>query len=199
MRPLQSFPDDALAVQNGQAELTATNSNDKIVSQTGYDETADRSQFEKYKERLGSDAPRDFKDFQALKYGDPAGYDALVGLYSYKGSVPEATKADYNAYQAVKATGAPGSVRVPARPIEVEELVFKDAHGTHHGCTLEDAKSYIRQAKCSITRKRWDGYHTNYYSFEGAAYVSDEIGKTNTAFPKEKFDPDTKAIMEVFK
>ncbi|MGN0979554.1 MAG: hypothetical protein ACI4PT_04405, partial [Candidatus Avoscillospira sp.] len=177
----------------------ATNSNDKIVSQTGYDETADRSQFEKYKERLGSDAPRDFKDFQALKYGDPTGYDALVGLYSYKGSVPEATKADYNAYQAVKATGAPGSVRVPARPIEVEELVFKDAHGTHHGCTLEDAKSYIRQAKCSITRKRWDGYHTNYYSFEGAAYVSDEIGKTNTAFPKEKFDPDTKAIMEVFK
>ena len=55
---------------------------------------------------------------------------------------------------------------MPAKPIEVKELVFKDAHGTHRSCTLEDAKGYIRQAKGSITRKRWDGYHTNYYSFE---------------------------------
>lgn len=169
------------------------------MRKTSYNETADRAQFEKYKERLGADAPRYFKDFQALKYDDPTGYDELVGLYSYKGRVPEATKADYKAYKAVKATGVIGSVRVPAKPIEVEELVFKDAHGAHHGCTLADAKGYIRQAKCSITRKRWDGYHTNYYSFDGATYVSDESGKINTAFPKEKFDPDTKAIMEVFK
>ena len=55
-------------------------------------------------------------------------------------------------------------------------------------------RGYIRQAKCSITRKRWDGYHTNYYSFEGAAYMDDESGKINTAFPKAIFK--TKEIME---
>lgn len=163
-----------------------------------YNETTDRAQFEKYRERLGADAPRYFKDFQALKYDHAAEYKDLAGLYSYKGRVPEASKADYKAYEAVKATGVPGSVRVPAKPIEVDELVFKDAHGTHHGCTLEDAKGYIRQAKCSITRKRWDGYHTNYYSFEGAAYMDDESGKINTAFSKSDFDPKTKEIMEVF-
>lgn len=163
-----------------------------------YNETTDRAQFEKYRERLGADAPRYFKDFQALKYDHAAEYKDLAGLYSYKGRVPEASKADYKAYEAVKATGVPGSVRVPAKPIEVDELVFKDAHGTHHGCTLEDAKGYIQQAKCSITRKRWDGYHTNYYSFEGAAYMDDESGKINTAFSKSDFDPKTKEIMEVF-
>lgn len=163
-----------------------------------YNETTDRAQFEKYRERLGADAPRYFKDFQALKYDHAAEYKDLAGLYSYKGRVPEASKADYKAHDAVKATGVPGSVRVPAKPIEVDELVFKDAHGTHHGCTLEDAKGYIQQAKCSITRKRWDGYHTNYYSFEGAAYMDDESGKINTAFSKSDFDPKTKEIMEVF-
>ena len=116
-----------------------------------YNETTDRAQFEKYRERLGADAPRYFKAFQALKYDHAAEYKDLAGLYSYKGRVPEASKADYKAYEAVKATGVPGSVRVPAKPIEVDELVFKDAHGTHHGCTLEDAKGYIRQAKCSTT------------------------------------------------
>ena len=168
------------------------------MQKISYNETTDRAQFEKYRERLGADAPRYFKDFQALKYDRAAEYKDLAGLYSYKGRVPEASKADYKAYEAVKATGVPGSVRVPAKPIEVDELVFKDAHGTHHGCTLEDAKGYIRQAKCSITRKRWDGYHTNYYSFEGAAYMDDESGKINTAFFKSDFDPKTKEIMEVF-
>lgn len=164
-----------------------------------YNETTDRAQFEKYRERLGADAPRYFKDFQALKYDHAAEYKDLAGLYSYKGRVPEASKADYKAYEAVKATGVPGSVRVPAKPIEVDELVFKDAHGTHHGCTLEDAKGYIRQAKCSITRKRWDGVSINCYSLDGAAYIDADTMKVKTAFSEKDFDPTTKAIAEVFR
>ena len=189
----------AEAVQDGQAELTATNSNDKIVSQTGYDETADRAQFEKYKELLGDDAPRDFKDFQALKYDNPTGYDALVGLYSYKGSVPEAPKADFYAYQAVKATGIVGTVRVPPETIEVGKLVFNDAHGTRHGCTLNDVKSYVETAKCTVRRKRWDGVSINFYSLDGAAYISADTMKIKTAFSEKDFDPTTRAIAEVFK
>ena len=34
----------------------------------GYNESADKSQFERYKERLGSNAPKTFEDFQTLKY-----------------------------------------------------------------------------------------------------------------------------------
>lgn len=164
-----------------------------------YNYRKDKKQFEAYKERLGADAPKDLEAFQVLKYYDQKAYDELCGLYSYKGRVPEATAADYKAYKAVKATGIVGSVRVPPKPIDFAVLVFKDAHGNHHGCTLDEAKSYIEKAKCSVTRKRWDGYHTNYYAFEGATYVSDVENVINTAFKAVDFDPITNSIVEVFK
>lgn len=142
--------------------------------------------------------PGTLDSFQNLKYNNPEKWSYLQGYKRYKSRVPEATAADYSAYKAVKATGVIGSVRVPPANINVGTLVFKDAHGTHHGCTLEDAKHYVSTAKCSIQRKLWDGYHTNYYSLEGATYIQDESQKINTAFPKIKFDPITQAIVEVF-
>ena len=36
-----------------------------------YNESADKEQFARYKERLGDDAPRKFKDFQKIKYDTP--------------------------------------------------------------------------------------------------------------------------------
>lgn len=119
----------------------------------GYNESADKVQFENYKKRLGADAPRSFKDFQNLKYNNKVKYDELAGLYSYKGRVPEATKTDYANYKAVKATGVIGTVRVPPESIAVESLAFNDAHGTRHGCTLDDAKSYVKQqsAPCGVS------------------------------------------------
>ncbi len=164
----------------------------------GYNESADKSQFDAYKSRLGADAPKTFEAFQKLKYDSPTAYEELCGLYSYKGRVPEATAADYKAYKAVKATGIIGSVRVPPKRIDTAGLVFNDNHAARHGCTLEQALGCIDNAKCSVTRKRWDGYHTGYYSKDGAAYVADKIHKIKTAFSKEDFDPTTKAVMEVF-
>lgn len=164
-----------------------------------YNRSADKGQFSAYKERLGSEAPKTFADFQTLKYDSPAAYTELCGQYRYKGKVPEATAADYKAYKAIKATGVTGSVRVPPKPIDTPTLTFNDEHAGRHGCTLEDAVGYIQKAKCSITRKRWDGYHTNYYSFDGAAYVADETHKIKTAFSSADFDEMTQRIMEVFK
>lgn len=165
----------------------------------GYNESADKVQFENYKKRLGADAPRSFKDFQNLKYNNKVKYDELAGLYSYKGRVPEATKTDYANYKAVKATGVIGTVRVPPESIAVESLAFNDAHGTRHGCTLDDAKSYVKTAKCTVRRKRWDGVSINCYSLDGAAYINADTMKIKTAFSEKDFDPTTKAIAEVFK
>lgn len=164
-----------------------------------YNESADKVQFENYKKRLGADAPRSFKDFQNLKYNNKVKYDELAGLYSYKGRVPEATKTDYANYKAVKATGVIGTVRVPPESIAVESLAFNDAHGTRHGCTLDDAKSYVKTAKCTVRRKRWDGVSINCYSLDGAAYINADTMKIKTAFSEKDFDPTTKAIAEVFK
>lgn len=163
-----------------------------------YNIGADSAQYEDYLSRLGKEAPTTFEDFQKLKYDSPAAYNDLCGLYSYKGRVPEATTADYKAYKAVKATGITGSVRVPPKSIDSSALIFNDNHAAHHGCTLEQAKGYVANAKCSITCKRWDGYHTNYYAADGAAYVASGKNTINTAFSSEEFDQLTKAIMEVF-
>ena len=163
----------------------------------GYNTSADKSQFSAYKTRLGDEAPKTFADFQKLKYDNPTAYNDLCGQYRYKGKVPEATAVDYKAYKAIKATGITGSVRVPPKAIDTKTLAFNDSHAAHHGCTLEDAVGYVENARCSITRKRWDGYSTNYYSVDGAAYVDAE-GKIKTAFSSKDFDPKTQEIMEVF-
>lgn len=163
-----------------------------------YNENTDRLQFESYKNLLGTDAPKTFEAFRTLKYNDPTAYEELCGLYSYKKCVPEATVADYKAYKAVKATNIIGSVRVPPKPIDTAGLVFNDSHAARHGCTLGQALEYINTASCSVTRMRWDGCHTNYYSKDGAVYVADEIHKIKTVFSKNDFDPTIKAVMEVF-
>jgi len=164
-----------------------------------YNESADKVQFGRYKERLGDDAPKSFKDFQKIKYDMVDEYTSLYELYVYKGRVPEATVEDYKAYKAIKATGVKGTVRVPPKHIDISVLEFKDGHAENHGCTLEDAIGYVKKAKCSISRKRWDGNHTNYYSFDGATYVEDETNKIKTAFPSSEFDTTTDAVMGVFK
>lgn len=163
-----------------------------------YNIDVDDTQYTDYKSRLGAEAPKTFEDFRKLKYDNPEGYAELCGHYAYKRRVPEATVADYRAYKAIKATGVYGSVRVPPKSVDIEKLIFNDEHAAHHGCTLEQAKGFISAAKCSITRKRWDGYHTNYYAAEGAAYVAEDTQTIKTAFSSTDYDPITKSILEVF-
>ena len=73
------------------------------------------------------------------------------------------------------------------------------AHAARHGCTLDDAKGYVRAAKCTVRRKRWDGVSINCYSLDGAAYIDADTMKVKTAFSEKDFDPTTKAIAEVFR
>lgn len=49
-------------------------------------QTADKEQFEAYKNRLGKNAPRSFAEFQKLKYDNPEEYAALKKLFKSKGS-----------------------------------------------------------------------------------------------------------------
>ena len=64
---------------------------------------------------------------------------------------------------------------------------------------LDDAESYVKTAKCTVRRKRWDGVSINCYSLDGAAYINADTMKIKTAFSEKDFDPTTKAIAEVFK
>lgn len=161
-----------------------------------YNQKADVEQFGRYAERLGADAPADLEAFQEMKYGDPDSWDDLKSFYSYKGRVPEARRADFDVYNRIKATGFRGTIRVPPAAIDPSTLVFVDAHGSRHGVTLDQAKEYVRTARFSVTRRRWDGVKTNYYSPTGATYINEE-GKINTSFTRSDFDQSVKKAIEV--
>ena len=160
--------------------------------------SADYSQWQEYRKIVGDNVPKAFDDFQNFKYTDPGKWKYVKGLKRYITDVPEATQKDYDYYIAVKATGITGTVRVPPVTIEVERLVFNDEHAKRHGCSLEDAQSYVRNAKCSVSRKRWDGESLNFYSFDGATYVNPETMAIKTSYGKKDFDQQTTAMMEVF-
>lgn len=160
--------------------------------------SADYSQWQEYRKIVGDNVPKTFDDFQNFKYTDTEKWKYVKGLKRYITDVPEATQKDYDYYIAVKATGITGTVRVPPVTIEVERLVFNDEHAKRHGCSLEDAQSYVRNAKCSVSRKRWDGESLNFYSFDGATYVNPETMAIKTSYGKKDFDQQTTAMMEVF-
>lgn len=108
------------------------------MQKISYNETTDRAQFEKYKERLGADAPRYFKDFQALKYDRAAEYKDLAGLYSYKGRVPEASKADYKAYKAVKAASVVRALNGLERRLGKDFYPMFQSITVDNGCEFQD-------------------------------------------------------------
>ena len=162
-----------------------------------YNKKADKEQLARYKARLHGDAPRSLSEFQALKYRDPEKYSELKEYFRYKRRVPEAKKSDFEIAKSIKAKGIVGTIRVPAAKIDISNLSVVDNHAFRHGSTLEDAKKYIKNAKVSITRSKWDGLHTNFYSLEGAAYLN-ASGKVNAIYAKKDFTKNTPKILEAF-
>ena len=160
--------------------------------------SSDREQHEEYRKVLGKGVPKTLDGFQNLKYNSPEKWETVKQKYRYIKRVPEATDKDFELYRKIKETGIIGSVRVPPHPIDANSLKFRDEHGKQHGCTIDDAISYVKTARFSVTRKRWDGISYNYYSDFGAAYIDRTAMAIKTAFPKEEFDQATKKAMEVF-
>lgn len=169
----------------------------KVFEKKGQNMSTDKKQFAQYREVLKSKSPETLAEFQNLKYNEPEKWEQLKDRYRYKRRIPEATENDYQTYKKIKATGILGSVRVPPHPIDIETLEFKDEHAGNHGVTLDDAKLYIKNAKFSLSRKRWDGVSFNYYSEDGATYVDDSKKLIKTAFPRENFDSVVNKAMEV--
>lgn len=159
---------------------------------------SDKKQFEEYKKRLGKNAPKSIDDFQEIKYTNPEKYSTLKEHYRYKGRVTEATEEDFKKYQKVKETGVIGTIRVPPQKVDSSTLTFRDEHAAHHGCTVEEARGFVKTAYCSVTRKKWDGFSINFYSANGAAYIDKDTLEIKTSFPRSEYDPTTKGIVEVF-
>lgn len=190
----QEWYDEQVA-KNGQGSVEAER-------KKAYNRKADLEQFDSYTERLGSDAPGSFTDFQSMKYSQPESWAETKSFYSYKGRVPEATKVDFSTYSTVKKSGIYGTARVPAEPIDTSVLTLDTAHiaERNHGVTLDEARSFIDQASFSLRRRHWTGeIFVNYYSGDGASYVRLSDNVIRTSFKKDEFDPLIKTIMEELK
>lgn len=183
---------DRQTARNGQGSV-------EIERQKVYNRKADLEQFEAYSERLGADAPSDVDAFQSLKYSKSEEWTDLKSLYSYKGRVPEATKADFEIYKKIKDTGIYGTVRVPPAKIDTSTLTMDVAHVMKkHDATLEEAKSFIDNALFSLKRRHQSGVtFINYYSASGAAYVRQDQNLIKTAFKSDQYKADIKNIVEV--
>ena len=181
-----------------------------IERKKAYNEKADRQQFEAYKNRLGADSPKTYKDFRTLKYESPTDYEELCGLYSYKGRVPEATATDYRTYKAIKSLGVKGVVRVPAMQTQhayvLEDLSSKrdPAHVMHRmmerNLTSDGIQSYVDTALFSSTQ--FNGTRRVFYSSNGVTVLTrtkDYDGIewiVKTAWDKTDFDEVMEAAIK---
>ena len=163
-----------------------------------YNKSADKEQLARYKKRLHGEAPRSLAAFQDMKYRDPEKYAELKEYYRYKKRVPESKRSDFEIAKRIKEKGIVGTIRVPAAKIDISNLSAVDEHAFRHGCTLEDAKNYIKNAKVSITASRWDGLNLNFYSCEGVVYVDYTTKKIKTMYSKKDYDQKIKSMMEEF-
>ncbi len=160
---------------------------------------SDKKQYAEYKAALGRKVVKSLDDFQNVKYNDSERWGFLKGYKRYISRVPDAKESDYWTYVLIKETGITGEIRVPPEKVDRRKLSLNDDHATRHGCNLADAKNYVKTAKFSITRKRWDGVSVNYYSEEGAAYINPETLKVKTAFSFKDFDDTISKIMGMLK
>ncbi len=112
---------------------------------------------------------------------------------------PDATELHYHLYKEIKTIGEIGIINVPPKKINKALLILDTEHinERQHGVTVEDAISFIENAKYSVERKHWSGYtFINYYSEYGAAYVRVEDNVIRTAFKSNEYKGKTKLIWE---
>ena len=143
-----------------------------------YDKSDDRTEFERYKERLGPEAPKSFSDFQKIKYGNVDKYSDLIGYYKYKGDNPNSNINFYDADKAVKELRVSGQIRatgvVTIAPKD-KTIIILNVHAVdrmqQRHITIEKAQSFIDGA--DFVLKQRNGTQYAYYTEEGFTVLDD--------------------------
>ena len=163
----------------------------------------DKEQYERYKEKLGKDAPKSFDKFREIKYDkSQSEYEDLKKFYKYKKSNPLSDKQFYEINKEIQELMKTGIVN-PKMGTAVKPIPDKILSSGNHGnermnerkITLTDAQSYIDNAV--IMFKQDNGKRYFYLSEDGGAGIMVEQKELITAYPKIEFNSSTKKIMEV--
>ncbi len=109
-------------------------------------------------------------------------------------------QAERSIIKEIKACGIQGDIHLKPSEIDIELLSFDNKHinkQRKHNINEKEAKNFITNAKMSSTV--WKGKFERYYSEHGAAYVNLETNVIRTAYGKNEFGKDVKALLEVLK
>lgn len=96
-----------------------------------------------------------------------------------------------------RVTGIRGILHLTPSAIDDQALGFDDYHintQRGHNVTVDEAKSFIRNAKVSVTRM--NGMSENYFSYDGAAYVDIVNGIIRTAFKCDEYTDAIKRMLD---
>ncbi len=144
-----------------------------------YNESVDKTQFGLYKERLGEDAPKSFKEFQKIKYDEPTSYDDLKGYYRYKGDNPDSSIEFYNADKAFKELRANKQIRAtgvvtsaPTGKVILDANPHTLGRMQERNITIEKAQSFIDDADFAL--KQRNGTQYVFYTSEGFAALNND-------------------------
>ena len=88
----------------------------------------------------------------------------------------------------IEEIGIKGIPNIPPKAINIDQLGIDKEHINNrgHNVDLDTAKSYIKNARVSITK--WNGKFEKYFSKQGAAYVNMDNNTIRTAYGKHEFD-----------
>ena len=184
--------------------LDSQRNNMEIDLKMQRNKTADKVQFQKYKDILGKDAPGTFAMFQDIKYTDKEAYEDLKDFSRYMRYNPDSDKNFFEINKKIKEEIANGviteSIGTAVKPIP-ENIVSIGRHAEkqmlRRNVSLDDAQDFINNA---VVMFRQDGGKKQmYYSEDGAAGVILDDKILITSFPESGFDPGARKIIEVSK
>lgn len=143
-----------------------------------YNEKADKEQFNAYKSRIGSDAPRKFSDFQDMKYRDAEKYNDFKRYYRYKGISPESDRRYYEANKAKDILKQKGEIKASGIVVKQKPIVItgKRSHAEDQmlarNITEKDVENIISGS--SFALRQQNGKVFAFYSKDGFAAVDTE-------------------------
>lgn len=172
----------------------------QIEEKKAKNRSADRTQYRKYTEVLGEEAPETLDEFQEMKYNEPEKWEELKGLKAYVENYPGEDRCNYELRKELKKLEVKGEPHINPSKIDTSAYTYDTEHinvERSHMVHREEAEQFVKNAVISITR--WNGRFENFYSKDGAAYLDIEKKTIRTAFKSEQFDEKTLKMMEIVK
>lgn len=196
---IEKFNDVEEAIKRSNAPYKPNPENVRVYDEQQAKNRREREtlyQYERYKMRLGDDAPKSLSAFKRIKNAGRERWESLQKRYRIRLKEDTDNAIIKNISENI---GIKGIIELDPEVPDVSSLSYDASHieNRHHSVTHDEAVSYIRNARVSVTR--WNGKFKNYYSDAGAAYIDMDDNAIRTAFKSDEYDEKTVKMMEELK